>query len=153
MSRTAFHVDEADLSVAWAIAFAKLMKNDPGLLEQWHKVEGLLTSLRTTHGTHVAVLPSPSAQEAKKSATTTEVTEPTSAGATAGMRVKVTKDCITCGLCADTCPEVFGMGDEIAQVKVDQVPENLEEAALVAADECPTEAIVIENGVSLRISE
>ncbi|MHC5000615.1 MAG: ferredoxin [Planctomycetota bacterium] len=44
----------------------------------------------------------------------------------------------------DTCPEVFEMGDEIAEVIVDNVPPELEETAQQAADECPVEAIVIE---------
>jgi ferredoxin len=64
--------------------------------------------------------------------------------------VKVTVDedlCTACGLCVDTCPEVFDLGDDddVAQVKVDVVPEELEELCEQAADECPSEAITIED--------
>jgi ferredoxin len=44
----------------------------------------------------------------------------------------------------DTCPDVFEMGDEIAEVIVDNVPPELEETAQQAVDECPVEAIVAE---------
>ncbi len=60
------------------------------------------------------------------------------------MKVEVTDDCIACGLCVDTCPEVFEMGDEFAQVIVDEVPEEHYEAARQAAEDCPTEAIIVE---------
>jgi ferredoxin len=36
------------------------------------------------------------------------------------------------------------MGNDIAQVIVDEVPAELEEAAEQAADECPVEAITID---------
>jgi ferredoxin len=60
------------------------------------------------------------------------------------MKAEVTDECIACGLCVDTCPEVFEMGDEFAEVIVDLVPEEHEEAVRQAADECPTEAIIVE---------
>ena len=60
------------------------------------------------------------------------------------MRAEVTEDCIACGLCVDTCPEVFEMGDEFAEVIVDEVPEENEDAVVQAAEECPTEAIIVE---------
>ncbi|MHC4770418.1 MAG: ferredoxin [Planctomycetota bacterium] len=60
------------------------------------------------------------------------------------MKVGIEDSCTACGLCVDTCPEVFEMGDEIAEVIVDNVPPELEETAQQAADECPVEAIVIE---------
>ncbi|MHC5059597.1 MAG: ferredoxin [Planctomycetota bacterium] len=60
------------------------------------------------------------------------------------MKVSITEDCTACGLCVDTCPGVFEMGDEIAQVIADPVPENLQELAKQAADECPVEAIIVE---------
>lgn len=62
------------------------------------------------------------------------------------MRVSVTEDCVACGVCVDSCPEVFELGDEIAEVIVDEVPEECEEACRQAAEECPSEAIVIEEG-------
>jgi ferredoxin len=60
------------------------------------------------------------------------------------MKVEVTDDCIACGLCIDTCPEVFEMGDQYAEVIVDEVPEEAEETCRQAADECPAEAILID---------
>jgi ferredoxin len=44
----------------------------------------------------------------------------------------------------DTCPEVFEMGPDMAQVIVDEVPAEFEEAVQQAAEECPVEAIVVE---------
>ena len=41
-------------------------------------------------------------------------------------------------------PEVFQMGDEVAEVIVDEVPSNLEDAVKEAAEDCPVEAITIE---------
>jgi ferredoxin len=60
------------------------------------------------------------------------------------MKAKITDDCIACGRCVEICPEVFEMGEEIAQVKVNDVSPEHEEAVRQAADECPTSAIVIE---------
>nr|MBC8228021.1 ferredoxin [bacterium] len=60
------------------------------------------------------------------------------------MKVTIDEDaCTSCGLCEDTCPDVFELGDEIAEVKVDVVPEELEDDCKQAAEECPTEAIII----------
>ena len=58
------------------------------------------------------------------------------------MKLRIEDSCTACGLCVDTCPEVFEMGDEIAEVIVDNVPPELEETAQQAVDECPVEAIV-----------
>jgi ferredoxin len=60
------------------------------------------------------------------------------------MRASIKDMCTACGLCCDTCPEVFEMGDDMATVIVDEVPEQYKEAVQQAADECPVEAIVIE---------
>lgn len=60
------------------------------------------------------------------------------------MKATITDACVSCGLCVDICPDVFEMGDEYAQVKVDQIPEKFEKDVQQAADECPTSAIVIE---------
>ena len=60
------------------------------------------------------------------------------------MKVRIGDSCTACGLCVDTCPEVFEMGAEIAEVIVDDVPAELEDTAQQAADECPVEAIVAE---------
>jgi len=60
------------------------------------------------------------------------------------MRVRIEDSCTACALCVDTCPDVFEMGPDIAQVVVEQVPPELEDAVQQAADECPVEAIIVE---------
>ncbi len=60
------------------------------------------------------------------------------------MKARVEDTCTACGLCVDTCPEVFEMGSDMAEVKVDEVPPENESAAQQAADECPVNAIIIE---------
>jgi len=54
--------------------------------------------------------------------------------------------CTGCGACVDICPDVFEMddADEKAVVKVDAVPDALAADAKDAADNCPVEAITIE---------
>ncbi|MDW7657200.1 MAG: ferredoxin [Bacillota bacterium] len=63
------------------------------------------------------------------------------------MKATVDRDlCIGCGLCAEICPDVFEMDDEsIAQVIVDVIPADAEEAAKEAASSCPVDAIAIED--------
>ena len=60
------------------------------------------------------------------------------------MKARIEDTCTSCGLCVDTCPDVFSMGADIAQVAVDEVPPEFEDAVQQAADECPAEAIVVE---------
>ena len=60
------------------------------------------------------------------------------------MRVRIEESCTACGLCAETCPEVFTIGDDIAELLVDEVPDELTAEVQQAADECPVEAIVID---------
>lgn len=62
------------------------------------------------------------------------------------MKVSVDKDlCAGCGVCVDVCPDVFVMDDDDkASVKVDPVPAEHEDACRDAADQCPSEAIIIE---------
>lgn len=61
------------------------------------------------------------------------------------MKAKVDEElCSGCELCVETCPEVFEMKEDVSIVKVDTVPEDAEECARQAADECPVEAISIE---------
>lgn len=60
------------------------------------------------------------------------------------MKVNVSDECIACELCVSLCPDVFEMGDQFAEVKVDDVPTELEDDVRQAADECPTSAIIIE---------
>ena len=52
--------------------------------------------------------------------------------------------CIGCGLCVDTCPEVFEMNDEnSAEAKADPVPSEAETTCREAAESCPVDAIEI----------
>ena len=60
------------------------------------------------------------------------------------MKVRIEDTCTACGLCVDTCSDVFEMGSDIAEVAVDEVPSEFEEAVQQAADECPAEAIIVE---------
>ena len=59
------------------------------------------------------------------------------------MKATITDDCTLCGLCEETCPEVFTMGDEKAQVKVNPIPAEQEAKAKQAAEECPVESISV----------
>lgn len=52
--------------------------------------------------------------------------------------------CTGCSLCIDTCPEVFELDDSVAKVIVEEVPENVFNTCREAADNCPVEAILIE---------
>jgi len=57
------------------------------------------------------------------------------------MRTIVDPDlCISCGLCADTCPDVYEMQDA-AIVIADPVPPELEQSAIEAEEACPSDAI------------
>lgn len=61
------------------------------------------------------------------------------------MKAIVNDTCTGCGLCVETCPEVFEMGDDsMAKVKKDPVPKEQEDACREAAAGCPVEAIVLE---------
>ena len=57
------------------------------------------------------------------------------------MKAHITEDCISCGQCVEICPEVFEMGDDLAQVKVPTVPKEEEGRAREAAEACPVDAI------------
>ncbi|MGC9358140.1 MAG: ferredoxin [Anaerolineae bacterium] len=66
------------------------------------------------------------------------------------------EDCIICGVCWSVCPEVFEPSeeDELSQiveeyrVKDDpgegEIPADLEDCAVEAADSCPVEIITVE---------
>ena len=61
------------------------------------------------------------------------------------MKVSIDADlCTACGLCTDDVPEVFTMGDDVAEVTQADVPANLEDSVSDAADSCPSEAIIVE---------
>jgi ferredoxin len=52
--------------------------------------------------------------------------------------------CVGCGLCPDTCPQVFEMAGEVAKVTVETVPADAEADCREAADNCPVDAIAVE---------
>ncbi len=62
------------------------------------------------------------------------------------MIAKLDRDgCISCGLCAEICPEVFVMADDgLAEVILEEVPEEVEDMAVEAQDSCPVSVITIE---------
>lgn len=62
------------------------------------------------------------------------------------MRAEVDREaCISCGICESLCPDVFELDEEsISVVKVDPIPAEFEDCSQEAADECPTDAIHIE---------
>ena len=53
-------------------------------------------------------------------------------------------ECTQCGLCEDTCPEVFEMGDDSAIVKTGVDFNTYEDAIREAAEDCPSEVIHVE---------
>lgn len=60
------------------------------------------------------------------------------------VRVWLEEGCTECGVCEETCPEVFRMGDEGAEViEGADLVEN-EESIRQAAEECPVEIIMFE---------
>ena len=61
------------------------------------------------------------------------------------MTVKIDPDlCTGCGLCSDSVPDVFVMGDDVAEVTSPDVPANLDDAVKEATEDCPAEAIIVE---------
>lgn len=62
------------------------------------------------------------------------------------MNANVDKDtCIGCGLCPSICPEVFDMDDDGKAVAISpDVPQENEDGAKEAAENCPVNAISVE---------
>ena len=54
------------------------------------------------------------------------------------------KTCVGCGLCADACPTVFQMEENLAKVIADEVAIADADDCREAAESCPVEAISIE---------
>ncbi len=53
--------------------------------------------------------------------------------------------CIGCGLCAETCPSVFRIEEDgLADVYVDEVPEEDEDLAIECQENCPVSVIEVE---------
>ena len=62
------------------------------------------------------------------------------------MKAIVDQDiCIGCRLCTETCPEVYRMDDDKAFAYAEPESKEIEECCEKAADECPVEAITIED--------
>lgn len=61
------------------------------------------------------------------------------------MKASINRDgCISCGLCCETCPQVFEMADDgLASVKVEEVPSSAEESAKEAQEGCPVSVITV----------
>lgn len=57
--------------------------------------------------------------------------------------IVIPEKCIGCTLCTQICPEVFRMEDDKAVAYTVPVPEKSAESARDAAQQCPVEAIEI----------
>ena len=61
------------------------------------------------------------------------------------MKVTIDPDlCTVCMTCVDDVPEVFEMGEDVAEVIKPEVPAEFEEAVREAAEDCVAEAITVE---------
>ena len=63
------------------------------------------------------------------------------------MNAHINRDgCISCGLCADTCPNVFRIAEDgLAEVYVEKVPKADEARAVEAQENCPVSVIAVED--------
>ncbi len=63
------------------------------------------------------------------------------------MKVTITKQCMGDRNCNNLCPEVFEYDEDdlLSKVKMDPIPEHLENIVRQAADECGADAIIIED--------
>jgi ferredoxin len=61
------------------------------------------------------------------------------------MKLKIEEYCMRCGVCIETCPDLFEMDETSAvmQVKFEQVPKKLRKSALKAVQSCGVGAIII----------
>lgn len=62
------------------------------------------------------------------------------------MKAKIDRGgCIGCGLCAETCPEVFRMAEDgLAEAYLEDVPAEAEGKAVEAQESCPASVITVE---------
>ena len=52
--------------------------------------------------------------------------------------------CTVCAVCVDICPEVFQLGEKIAEVQINPIPAEYEKSCREAGEACMVDAIVIE---------
>lgn len=61
------------------------------------------------------------------------------------MKVKVDEEkCIGCQLCVQVAPDLFDMAEDKAIAKTEEVPEDQQESCKQASEQCPVEAIPIQ---------
>lgn len=61
------------------------------------------------------------------------------------MKLSVDKElCTGCELCVSSFPDLFEMNGDVARAKAELVPEAAEDDARQAVEDCPVEAIKIE---------
>lgn len=63
------------------------------------------------------------------------------------MKVTITKQCMGDRNCNKLCPEVFEYDEDqlLSIVKLDQIPNHLQDIVLRAARECGAQAIIVES--------
>ncbi|MEA4815500.1 MAG: ferredoxin [Lachnospiraceae bacterium] len=60
------------------------------------------------------------------------------------MEATIYKDgCISCGVCVDTCPEVFEMGEDGKAEAKNPIPADLSSKAMQARENCPVSVITL----------
>ncbi|MEJ2702755.1 MAG: ferredoxin [Sedimentisphaerales bacterium] len=61
------------------------------------------------------------------------------------MKAQVDEElCTGCGPCEEICPEVFKIEDGVSRVQADPVPTDIEDSCREAMEQCPADAISIE---------
>lgn len=61
------------------------------------------------------------------------------------MKVRVDPElCTLCMTCIDDVPEIFEVADDVAVAKAAEVPAEFEDAVKEVAEDCASEAIIIE---------